>query len=350
MGRTKTAGTVALALALVCLVAPAADAKQKPGKTQSFTYAAGDVAFPYLVHTPRGYSRKRPVPLVVMTHGCQTTANEQMRATRYNQVANREGFVVLYPDIDETGTQQPGPLRNCWRFFDGASWHRDGGDAGALAGMTREVMARKRIDPERVYMVGISAGGFMTSIMAAAYPDLYAAVVVTAAGAYADPTCLFVNPATRPVAESAQLAYEEMGVRARVVPRLVMGGDADQGIPPQCADKALEQGLRTNNLVISGSQDGPLPLTPSEVHPYGEPGRYESTVSTYRDPAGCVIGERLMIHGMNHFWPGGSAKPAWANFTDPKAPDGAPYAWNFLSKYRKAATSMPCAEARGPAE
>ena len=51
-------------------------------------------------------------------------------------------------------------------------------------------MERKRIDTARVYMVGMSAGGFMTSIMAAAYPDLFTAVTINAAGAYADASCL----------------------------------------------------------------------------------------------------------------------------------------------------------------
>jgi poly(hydroxyalkanoate) depolymerase family esterase len=326
----------------------AAKRKANRGRIQHYALGEGDSAFPYIVYTPPSYKRANKMPLVVMTHGCQTTAEEQMRSTLFNKVAKKAGFVMLYPDIDAAGTEQPGPLRNCWRFFDSASWHRDQGDAGAIAGMTRAVMARKRIDPARVYMVGMSAGGFMTSIMAAAYPDLFAAVTINAAGAYADRTCLAIgDPVALPASLSAQLAYEEMGDRARVVPRLVMGGSADQGIPPSCADKALEQGLRTNNLVISGDQEGPISLAPASVEEVATPGRYDSTVSTYLDPAGCLIGQRWSFHGMNHFWPGGSSDPELANFTDPKAPNGAKIAWRFLRGYTKGKTSMPCAEASG---
>jgi poly(hydroxyalkanoate) depolymerase family esterase len=338
---------VVIAAALAVLAHPArvvAADPPDPGSTQSFTYDSGGTAYPYIVYVPTSYDRARPAPLVVMTHGCQTTAEQQMRANLYNPVAEREGFVILYPDVDAVEALQPGPTNRCWQFPNPESWHRDSGDAAAIAGMTRAVMARWRIDRERVYMMGMSAGSFMTSVMAAAYPDLYAAVGIMAGGAYADPECLFGQPATTPVTVSAQLAYDEMGPRARIVPRLVMGGDADQGVAPACADKALEQGLRTNNLVSGASQDAPIALKPAGVREVPKAGGYASTVSTYRDPAGCIVGQRWLIHGMNHFWSGGSSDPKWKSWTDPKGPSGAEISWRFFSHYTKSTTALPCAE------
>ncbi|MEA2166801.1 MAG: hypothetical protein QOF76_101, partial [Solirubrobacteraceae bacterium] len=230
-----------------------------------------------------------------------------------------------------------------------SSWHRGSGDPAAIAGMTEAVMAGWNIDAERVYMVGMSAGSFMTSIMAAAYPDLFAAVAINAGGAYADGTCLVGQPITLPVQTSAQMARDEMGTRARIVPRMVMGGDSDRGITPACADKALEQGLRTNNLVLGDKQDAPISLTAASVREVPKDGGYSTTVSTYLDPDGCVIGERWLIHGMDHFWPGGSTDPKLAAFTDPKGPNGAEATWQFLSRYTKSTTGLPCAEAPEPA-
>lgn len=318
-----------------------------PGATHTFTYDSGSSAYPYIVYIPTSYKATHPAPLVVMTHGCQTTAEQQMRANLYNQVAEREGIVMLYPDVNAMEAAQPGPTARCWQFPNPQSWHRDSGDPAAIAGMTRAVMARWPIDTERVYIVGMSAGSFMTSIMAAAYPDLFAAVAINAGGAYADAECLYVGPGI-PVQASAQLAYDEMGPRARIVPRLVSGGDADQGIPPACADKALEQGLRTNNLVLGNTQDAPISLKPASVREVPKASGYSSTVSTYLDPNGCVIGERWLIHGMNHFWPGGSTDPKLKDFTDPKGPNGAELTWRFLSRYTKSSTAMPCAEAPTP--
>jgi poly(hydroxyalkanoate) depolymerase family esterase len=315
-----------------------------PGSVSSFTYGDGDAAYPYLVYVPKSYDASKATPLLVMAHGCQTTAEQQMKANRYGPIAEREGFIVMYPDINPVEAAQPGATNRCWQFPNPLSWHRDSGDAGAIAGMTRATMAQWNIDPERVYLMGMSAGSFMTSDLAAAYPDLYAAVGIMAGGAYADGGCLFTTNTSLPVDVSASMAFDEMGPRARVVPRLVMGGDADQGVPPGCADKALEQGLRTNNLVLGGTQESPIALTPTSVREQPKPGGYPSTVKTYTDPAGCVVGQRWLIHGMNHFWSGGSDDPKLKDFTDPKGPSGAEISWAFFSHYTKSSTAMPCAE------
>jgi poly(3-hydroxybutyrate) depolymerase len=56
-------------------------------------------------------------------------------------------------------------------------------------------------------------------------------------------------------------------------------------------------------------------------------------VSDYRDARGCLVGQRYLVHGMNHFWSGGSRNPKWKYFTDPKGPSGAVASWRFLSHY-----------------
>ena len=60
-----------------------------------------------------------------------------------------------------------------------------------------------------------------------------------------------------------------------------------------------------------------------------------------------MVGQRWLIDGMNHFWPGGSSDPELANWTDPDAPNGARISRRFLSRYTKRGTAMPCAEDRG---
>ncbi|HWF53878.1 MAG TPA: PHB depolymerase family esterase [Solirubrobacteraceae bacterium] len=307
----------------------------EPGQWQEFSYGSTLLPDTYIVYTPPSYTPGRPMPLLVMIHGCQTTAYQQMESTEFNQLAAEKGFVVLYPDFDVTGELQPGPLRQCWRFFEPGSWMRGDGDAGTIGGETMTVLSRWDINPQRVYVAGMSAGGFMTPIMIASYPDLFAAGTVAAGGSYGDGTCLLGLPGDVNAEQSAQLAFNDEGARRAVVPLLVMGGDADTSVPPPCVDQTVQQSLRTNNLVIDGSQTSPISLTPASVTAYAPAGKLPYKVSTYLDPEGCVIAQRWLIHGMAHFWPGGSPAPQWAGFTDPQAPSGADAAWSFLSSYTK---------------
>jgi poly(hydroxyalkanoate) depolymerase family esterase len=333
----------AVLLAVLPGVAQAAPDPPDPGQTTAGTVVSNGSEYGYLRYTPTTYAAGHAAPLLVSVHGCQTTAEQHLKSTLWNRVAEREGFVVLYPDVDAVGEAAPGPVNQCWKFEYPPGYFRDNGDAAAIADMTRRVMRELTIDSERVYIVGTSAGGLITAVEAAAYADLYAAAGLVESAGYADGPC-FTNGVGTPVAASAQLAYEAMGPHARVVPRFVTGSDADLAFPASCADKALEQGLRTNNLVLGGTQGAPLSLAPAAVRERRKPGGLGYTVSTYRDPAGCMIGEKWIIHGMPHAWPGGTTDPKYGGFTDPRAPSGAEGAWRFMKRFRLADTAMPCAE------
>jgi len=313
-----------------------------PGTTTTFTYGSGLTAYPYRVYTPAGWTPQAHLPLYVMVHGCQTSAEQQQRANLLDPLADEQGFVVVYPDTNPIENAQPGPTTHCWQFPSPLNWLRGQGDVAAVAGITQKVVAEWGIDPQRVYVMGMSAGAFLSADLAATYPDLYAASGENAGGAYADGTCLAQNLVALPAPLSAALARAAMGSRARVVPRIVIGGDADQGIPPACADKALKQSLRTNNLVLSGTQTTPISLTPTSVTSGQVPGGRSYTVADYRDHSGCLLGQRILVHGMNHYWSGGSDDPSLSSFTDPSGPSAADASWDFFSRFTLDNTAHSC--------
>jgi poly(hydroxyalkanoate) depolymerase family esterase len=338
----------ALVIAVVAAVAGAASAAADapaPGRTTTGTVTSDGTQFPYILHTPPRNEGQTPVPLVVVVHGAQTTADQEMRVTGFNALADREGFAVLYPEVDALDAHAPGPLVQSWNFYDPRAYFRGNNDTAAIALMTRTVMGGRPIDPERVYLVGVSAGGLMTSAAAAAYADLYAAVGIVESAGYADGLC-FADGIGIPVQASAQLAFVAMGPHARVVPMIGFGSDGDQAFPASCMIKAVEQALRTNNLVLGGSQDAPLALAPASTDARQVPGGYAYDVSEFRDPDHCLVGERYIIHGMPHAWPGGTDDPTVSGYGDRKAPDAAPAIWQFVSRYRRSDTALPCAEAR----
>ncbi len=313
--------------------------------TLGVTNFKGD-RYPYRLYTPSSY---RPgEPLVVVAHGCQTTAAQEEQITGFDELADRNGFVVLYPEDDALSQHLPGPIKQCFKFFYPPVYFRGFADTAAIAQMTRSVIRERRIDAQRVYLVGVSGGGLITSASAGAYPDLYAAVGIVESAGDVDGFCLGTGTGI-PVQLSAELARIAMGPRARVVPLFVMGSTGDLAFPAACEEKALQQGLRTDNLVISGSQTAPISLQPAAVRSGKVPNGRSYTVSTFRDPSGCLIGQQTIIDGMPHAWPGGSAAPQWKGYSDPTAPSGAKTAWNFFKHFTLRGSAMPCATAGGPA-
>ena len=106
-------------------------------------------------------------PLFVMLHGCDQDAADFALGTRMNELAEECRGVVLYPEqcrlVNPWG---------CWNWHDADHQSADHGEPSLIAGMTRQVAAEHNIDPARIYVAGMSAGGAMAVILGQEYPDL----------------------------------------------------------------------------------------------------------------------------------------------------------------------------------
>ena len=147
----------------------------KPGPSGQFiggshTEAAGTRE--YKLYIPPA-STEEALPLVVMLHGCTQNPDDFAAGTGMNEAALKRGFYVLYPAQTQRGNSSRG-----WNWFKHNHQKRGRGEPALLAGMTQGVMSRYNIDPQRVYVAGLSAGGAMAAILGDAYPDLFAAVGV----------------------------------------------------------------------------------------------------------------------------------------------------------------------------
>jgi poly(hydroxyalkanoate) depolymerase family esterase len=234
----------------------------------------------------------RALPLVVMLHGCTQNPDDFAAGTAMNDAALEHGFFVLYP----AQSQQANPQR-CWNWFKHNHQARGRGEPELLAGMTRDVMARYAIDPARVYVAGLSAGGAMAAIMGDAYPELFAAVGVHSGLATGIAKDL----------PSALGAMKGSGVKpdgaASGVATIVFHGDADATVHPGNGDHVITASV--------GTTDGELEKG------YSSSGRSYSR-RVHRGAAGEVLAEHWMVHGAQHAWSGGSPK---GSYTDPRGPD-----------------------------
>jgi poly(hydroxyalkanoate) depolymerase family esterase len=295
----------------------------------------------YLVFTPDSYTGRKAVPLVVVTHGCNTTAAQMEDNSFYDPIAERDGFIVMYPDNNDLVR-----VLECWNWFNPADQQRGQDDLARIAGMTQTVISTYRIDRQRVYEIGMSAGALLTSDLAAAYPDLYAAVGIMAGGPYGivGDTCVADGQSPRPgvyntqLAASAEAAYQEEGPRRRVIPLIVLNGDADNVVNPVCDQLAIEQGLETDNLVIDGNTTSPLSLTPRSTTAGKVPNGRSYEVLDYVQPGGCLIAQHWIVHGLGHDWSGDTS--------DPHGPSASKASWDFFSRYTLQSTQRQCAPVR----
>lgn len=274
----------------------------------SFRNSAGQRA--YKLYVPPGATGQAR-PLVVMLHGCTQDADDFAAGTAMNEAARKQGFYVLYPvQPRETNPQK------CWNWFKHNHQQAGKGEPSILADMTRHVIAEYGIDPSRVYVAGLSAGGAMAAILANTYPQLYAAAGVhsgLAAGAATD-------------LPSALSAMKGIGVRPGAasgtpVPTIVFHGDRDATVHPSNGDAVVAASAGANARVQSQRVAG------------ANRGR-DSTKRVYRDASGKVVAEYWVVHGAGHAWAGGSPK---GSYTDASGPDATQEMLRFFFEHPLAA-------------
>jgi poly(hydroxyalkanoate) depolymerase family esterase len=290
----------------VAVEAPRADAAvadRDAGRFVPGAYSSRAGERQYKLYVPTGCAERR-LPLVVMLHGCNQTADAFASATRMNALAEERQFFVLYPEQASAANR----LR-CWNWFKHGDQRRDEGEPAILAGITLKVMRRYGIDEGKVYIAGLSAGGAMAAVMGAAYPELFAAVGVhsgLACGSAHDLASAVA--AMRGMPKSGDRAGSTPGAPA--TPTIVFHGDRDRTVHPRNGEHLVSHSLQQN-----GASGDDTSIERARV-----PGGHAYTRAIHRDPAGRVVLEYWRVHGGGHAWFGGSPR---GSYTDPRGPDAA---------------------------
>ena len=210
----------------------------------------------------------------------------------------------------------------CWNWFRPIDQRRGQGEPSLVAGITRQVMREYSVDPQRVYIGGLSAGAAAAAVMGATYPDLYAAIGVhsgLACGAANDLPSAFVAMRQGNLADALGSGDISPVLRnEQAVPTIVFHGDRDTTVHPRNGDHVIARSMRITNLRKT-------------VHRGRVPGGHAYTRTIHTDPSGRAIFEHWEIHGAAHAWSGGSPL---GSYTDPRGPDATREMLRFFLEHR----------------
>jgi poly(hydroxyalkanoate) depolymerase family esterase len=252
--------------------------------------AVGSLAYRLYVPT----APQRPAPLLVMLHGGTQDADGFAASTGMDEVAEREGIVVVYPEQSRSANAM-----GYWNWFRPEDQERDRGEPALIAAVAREVADAHDVDPGRIGVAGFSAGAAMAAVLAATHPDLFCGAGVHSGLPYRaarDVGSAFAAMSSPPAAVAD----------AGPVPLIVVHGDADRTVAPGNSDAVVRSAV------------GRVPGAERERETGGAPGGRSWTRERWSEPGGRVLAESWTVHGMGHDWSGGRAG---ASYADPSGPD-----------------------------
>jgi len=255
----------------------------------------------YLLHVPASYDPSQAVPLVISQHGFAEWPDNLRRISRWNDLADAEGFLVVYP----AGTRFP--LR--WRSHATSGGQDDlQHDVTFINDLIDELSATYAIDPQRIYVNGLSNGGGFSFTLSCKLADSIAAFG-SVAGAYL-------------------LPWEECSP-ARQVPAIIFHGTEDEIVP-------FAGG-------ISGPPAIPLPDITQWVDELAQRNGCDPDPQRMYPIVGEVIGLRYrycaadvefyVIHNGGHSWPGGEPLPEFIVGHTTRDIDATREMWRFFTQH-----------------
>ena len=227
-----------------------------------------------------------PMPLVVVLHGCTQNAAVYDQGSGWSRLAERHGFALLFPEQ----RRENNPML-CFNWFSGNDTQRGMGEAASIRAMVDAMRKAHSIDPDRIFVTGLSAGGAMASVMLATYPETFAAGAIIAGVAYG--CANGVSEAFDCMSGRAQSEARELGARVRRAsphkgpwPRVqIWQGDADRTVASSNAEAIILQWADLHGLPPEPSRSDRVAGHPRRV---------------WTGPGGEVLVEHYEIEGMAH--------------------------------------------------
>jgi poly(hydroxyalkanoate) depolymerase family esterase len=209
---------------------------------------------------------QQPPALVVVLHGCGQTAAGYDLGAGWSTLAKHYGFALLMPE-----QQSSNNANTCFNWFNPEDTARDSGEACSIRQMIARMVSDVGIDPHRIFVTGLSAGGAMTSVMLATYPEIFAAGAIIAGLPFGVATNvrealsgMFQSP-SRPAAELGDLVRSASDHKGPWPKLSVWHGSADRTVNPANADEIVKQWLDVHHLPAAPMSEADVDGYPRQV-------------------------------------------------------------------------------------
>jgi poly(hydroxyalkanoate) depolymerase family esterase len=255
-----------------------------PGDLRMFSVVPGD------------QRARQKLSLVVVLHGCSQSAAGYDVGAGWSALAESFGFALLMPEQKHSNN-----ANGCFNWFVPEDTTRDSGEAASIRQMVARMVRDHNIDESRIFVTGLSAGGAMTSVMLATYPDVFAGGAVIAGLPYGVATNLqqalngMFQSRPRPAAQLGDLVRNASPYRGPWPKLSIWHGSADKTVNPANADELVKQWLDVHHLP-------PAPTSRSSVDGYPH--------QVWHDADGETVVESYTITNMTHGTPLGLADNA----------------------------------------
>lgn len=237
------------------------------------------------VYTPKNV--RKNAPLMVLLHGCAQTAQNYYEQTGFGHIAEQTGAMLLVPEQNRSNN-----IQSCFNWFQPGDITRGKGEAASIVEMVKYLQKENKVSKKRVFVTGLSAGGAMSAVMMAAYPDVFAGGGLVAGIPYGCArsmidgfTCMrSVNKSAEQWKKLVTSAYRHRGSYPRVI---IFQGTSDPFVSPNNANELLEQW--------------------GSLHKVGEGNQLEDNRkmirTAYKNEKGRIQVETVLLKSMGHGHP-----------------------------------------------
>ena len=211
-------------------------------------------------------SLPRAPALVVVLHGCGQNAAAYDFGTGWSTLAKRYGFALLMPE-----QQGSNNAHTCFNWFNPGDVARGRGEAASIRQMVARMVADHKIDPGRIHITGLSAGGAMTSVMLAVYPEVFASGAIIAGLPYGIASTVrealggMMQSTSRPAGQLGDFVRKASKHKGPWPKVSVWHGSADRTVNPGNANEIVKQWLDVHGLPAAPMSTGDVDGHPGDV-------------------------------------------------------------------------------------